>query len=171
MSSGAGQEFRASRSKARHGAFVGSLLVVLGLWVIFLAGDTVPNRNWLGALNLVLGLAIAFFAWTASRKRGVSLRLDDRGIWFQDWGLTVPWRVIHEAYPTGTRLQPFIAVQIKDAKSFVASLPEQEARALRGNRLWKPPELKIPFGAVEASHQVILDAITAEMRGREVQSV
>ncbi len=164
MSSGGAREFRASRSKTRHGAFLGTMLAVFGLWVIFLAGDTVPDRNWLGGLNLALGLAIALYAWTAGRNRGPNLRIDDRGIWFRDWGLAVPRRAIDQVYQTGTRLQPFITVRVEDARDFVASLPEKEARGLRGNRLWKAPEPRIPFGAVEATHQDILEAIEAGKR-------
>ena len=167
MSSGAAHEFRASRSKTRHGLFIGAMLAVLGFWVIFLAGESVPNRYWLGGLNLTLGLAIALYAWVAGRNPGAILRIDDRGVWFRDWGLGVPWRSIDDVYQTGTRLQPFITLRVADPERFVASLAENEARQLQGNRLWKTPEFRIPFGVVEASYQEILDAIKAGIDDRD----
>jgi hypothetical protein len=166
MSGGAGQEFRASQSKTRHGVFIGAMLAVFGLWAILLAGDTVPNRYWLGGLNLALGLAIALYAWAAGRIRGTNLRIDDQGIWFRDWGLAVPWPAIDDVYQTGTRLQPFITLRVTDPERFVASLDEKQARGLRSNRLWKPPEFRIPFGAVEAPHHEILEAIKAGISDR-----
>ena len=157
------KEFKAGTSKSRHGLTLGAMLGVFGLWVLLFAGEAVPDRLWLGTLNLVLGAAIALYAWRAGRPSGAQLRVDRRGVWFRDWGATLPWEEIDEVYQSGTRLQPFITLRVRDAASFLASLPEEEARKLRGNRLWKQPELRIPFGAVEATRQEILDAIEAGM--------
>jgi hypothetical protein len=161
MSSGDAREFRASQSKTRHGLFIGAMLAVFGFWALFLA---IPNRYWLGGLNLALGLGISLYAWVAGQSPGAALRIDDEGVWFRDWGLAVPWRAIDDVYQTGTRLQPFITLRVSDPKRFVASLAEKEASQLRGNRLWKPPELRIPFGVVEAPYQEILEAIKAGLR-------
>ena len=163
MSNGATHEFRASQSKTKHGLFIGAMLAVFGFWAIFLAGESIPNRFWLGGLNLALGLAIALYAWAAGRNPGTSLRIDDRGVWFRDWGLAVPWQAIDDVYQTGTRLQPFVTLRVTDPERFVASLAEDDARRLRGNRLWKPPEFRIPFGVVEAPYQEILGAIKARI--------
>jgi hypothetical protein len=134
MSSDAAQEFRASQSKTRHGLFIGAMLAVFGFWALFLAGESIPNRYWLGGLNLALGLAISLYAWAAGRNPGAALRIDDGGVWFRDWGLAVPWPAIDDVYQTGTRLQPFVTIRVADPGRFVASLEEKKARRLRGNR-------------------------------------
>jgi hypothetical protein len=164
MSSGDAREFRASQSKTRHGLFIGAMLAVFGFWALFLAGESIPNRYWLGGLNLALGLGISLYAWVAGQSPGAALRIDDGGVWFRDWGLAVPWPAIDDVYQTGTRLQPFVTIRITDPERFVASLAENEARKLKGNRLWKSPELRIPFGVVEAPYQEILEAIKAGLR-------
>lgn len=167
MSEGTLREFAASRSKVRHGMLIGAMLGLFGVWAIFFAGDSVPSRTWLGALNLLLGLAIALYAWNRGLRSGTSLRIGDQGVWFQDWGVTVPWLAISEVYQTGTRLQPFVTVSIKDPDRFLATLSDGEARRLRGNHLWKSPEFRIPFSAVDAPHREILEAIEAGIRSHD----
>ena len=73
---------------------------------------------------------------------------------------------VEAAYQTGSRLQPFVTLRVRDPDGFIASLGPAEAARLRGNRLWKRPELRIPNGAAEATQPEILAAIRTAMEAR-----
>ena len=40
--------------------------------------------------------AFALHAWWSGRTAGVQLRLGPEGVWFGQWGVTVPWSEIAE---------------------------------------------------------------------------
>lgn len=164
MNAGIDREFGIAKSRARHGLFIGFGLAALGSWTLVFAGESVPDRHWLGPLTIALGLGMAIYAWRLGAAASVQLRMDARGVWFKDWGVTLPWHALGDVYQTGSRLQPFVTLRIADPETFVASLSEAEARALRGNRLWKRPELRIPNGVVDASFREIIEALLAARR-------
>lgn len=174
MAAEAAREFGVARSKTRHGLILTFGLVAFGGWILLFGGESIPDRNWIGLLALGLGLGLGSHAWWTARRAGVQLRIDDNGIWFKDWGVTVPWREVADVYQTGHRLQPFVTLCLEHPERFVGSLSEPEARKLRGNRLWKAPELKIPNGAIDASQRELLDPLRAGLkvyaaRGEEPQ--
>lgn len=164
MAAGATREFGVARSKARHGLILALGLLAFGGWILLLGDESIPDRNWIGLLALGLGSGFGFHAWWTAKRAGVRLRIDDRGIWFKDWGVTVPWREVADVYQTGHRLQPFVTLCLEHPKRFIGSLPEPAARKLQGVRLWKAPELKIPNGAVEASQRELLDLLRADLK-------
>jgi hypothetical protein len=175
MAAEAAREFGVARSKIRHGLFLALGLLVFGVWILTLGGESIPDRNWIGLLALGLGLGLGFYAWRAGRRAGVQLRIDESGIWFKDWGVTVPWRDVADAYQTGHRLQPFVALRLEHPERFIGALSAPEARKLQGDRLWKAPELRIPNGAVDAPQRELLDLLRAGLkvyasRGEEPQS-
>ncbi len=153
------QEFRIGRSKARHGLVIAALGFVVGAAMFLFASESVPDRQWIGILLMAFGLAIGVHAWRTGRWQGVQLRLDAAGVYFREWGATVPWGEIVDVYQSGSRLQPFVTLRVRDPGRFLAGLPEAEARRLSRNRLWKPPELRIPYSAVDASRDEVLNAI------------
>lgn len=161
MAADAAKEFGVARSKARHGLILTLGLLAFGGWILFVGGESIPDRNWIGLLALGLGLGLGFHAWRTARRAGIQLRIDDTGIWFKDWDATVPWREVADVYQTGHRLQPFVTLYLKHPERFLGSLAEPEARKLRANRLWKSPELKIPNGAVDVSQPELLDLLRA----------
>ncbi len=163
MNAGVDREFGVAKSKVRHGLIIGIGLAALGSYTLLFPGERVSDRVWMGPLTIALGLGIALYAWRLGAA-GVQLRIDARGVWFKDWELTLPWQALSDIYQTGTRLQPFVTLRIADPESFAASLSEAEARALRGNRLWKPPDLRIPNGAVGATIPEISEALLAARR-------
>jgi hypothetical protein len=59
---------------------------------------------------------------------------------------------------------PFVTLKIGQPQQFLDSIDEAEARGLRRNRLWKQPELRIPYNAVAASRDELLAAIKAGMK-------
>jgi len=156
-------ESRIARTKVQHGMLLGGLLLVVGLTAAFLPQGRAGDGPWLGLLLVAMGAGVALHAVWRGRDRSALLRIDDAGVWFRDWGCLLAWRHLEDAYQTGSRLQTFVALKTRDPGRFLASLPDAEARKLRGNRLWKAPELRIPSGAVEASQQEILAAIRARM--------
>lgn len=153
------REFHASAAKTRHGLILAGLLAAIGIWILLFGGATVEDHRLTGGLALGLAAAVGGTVWWKARGGGALLRVDNEGVWFKDWGLAVPWQSIEDVYQSGTRLQPFVTLRLRDPEAFLAGLSASEAKALRGNRLWKRPELKIPSGAVAASQREIEDAI------------
>ena len=153
------REFQPSTGRTKHGLILAGLLAAIGLWILLFGAETVEDHQLTGGLALALAAAVGGSAWWQTHRGGVRLRIDGDGVWFKDWGLAVPWLRIEDVYQSGTRLQPFVTLRLRDPEAFLSRLPAAEAKALRGNRLWKPPELKIPGGAVEASQREIEDAI------------
>ena len=160
-------EFQVAAAKTKHGLILGSLLIVIGLGVLVFGGGSVEGHVATGGLALLLGLGVAAYVLWTGRRAGPQLRVDETGVWFKDWGLRVPWRDIEDAYQSGTRLQPFVTLRLRDPEAFLAGLGAGEAKALLGNRLWKAPELKIPNTAVEASQREVLDAVLAGLSTKE----
>lgn len=153
------REFEASGGRAKHGLILAGLLAAIGLWILLFGAGTVEDHQFSGGLALALAAAVGGAVWWQAFQGGVRLRIDRNGVWFKDWGLAVPWPRIEDVYQSGTRLQPFVTLRLRDPEAFLDGLSTAEAKALRGNRLWKRPELKIPGGAVEASQREIEDAI------------
>ena len=153
------QEFAIGQSKAKHGLVIAAVGVVVGLGTFLFGGEDVAERHLMGGLLMAMGVAVGVHAWRTGRMPGAHLRIDADGVTFREWGVTVPWGEIADAYQSGSRLQPFITLRVGDPERFLAALPQDEARKLRRNRLWKPPELRIPYSAVEATRGEILAAI------------
>lgn len=153
------QEFRIGRSKARHGMVIAAVCIAVGAAILLFVGDSVADRQWIGGLLMAFGLAVAVHAWRTGRTPGAHLRVDADGVYFREWGVAVPWGEISDVYQSGSRLQPFVTIRVRDPARLTAALPQAEARRLARNRLWKPPELRIPYSAVEASREEILTAI------------
>lgn len=160
------QEFGIGRSKLRHGLAIAALGILIGAAVLLFAGESVPDRQWIGVLLMALGLGVGVHAWRTGRWHGVQLRVDGAGVYFREWGATVPWGEIADIYQSGSRLQPFVTLRVRDPERFLAGLSEAEASRLGRNRLWKPPELRIPYNAVEATRDEVLAAIEAGLGPR-----
>ena len=153
------QEFAIGRSKTTHGLVIAAVGIVVGLGTILFADESITDRYLMGGLLAALGVGVGLHAWRTGRATGAHLRIDDEGVAFREWGTTIPWREIADVYQSGSRLQPFIALRIGDPERLLAALPQEDARKLRRNRLWKAPELRIPYSAVEATRDEILAAI------------
>jgi len=160
------QEFQIGRSKVRHGLAIAALCLLIGAATLALGDESLADRQWIGALLMALGLAIGVHAWLTGRRPGAHLRVDAAGVYFRDWGATLPWGEIADVYQSGSRLQPFVTLRLRHPRRFLAGLAEEEARRLDRNRLWKPPELRIPYSAVEATRDEVLAAIEAGL-GRQ----
>lgn len=167
MTDGPVHEFQIGQSKTRHGLVIAALGILVGLATLVLGDESVADSRWIGALLVALGIAVGVHAWRTGRSSGAHLRMDSAGVTFREWGATVPWSEIADVYQSGSRLQPFITLRIADPERLMASLSEEEARRLKRNRLWKKPELRIPYSAVEASRDEILAAIQNGMTDRE----
>ena len=160
-------EFGIGQSKAKHGLVIAAVGILVGTGSILFAEEGGADRYWMGGLLVVMGIGIGVHAWRTGRLPGAHLRIDTDGVFFREWGTTVPWSEIADVYQSGSRLQPFITLRIGDPERLLAGLPEDEARRLKRNRLWKKPELRIPYSAVEASREEILAAIQSGMTNRE----
>lgn len=153
------QEFGIGQSKIRHGLVIAAVSILIGVAMLLFAGESVPDRQWISALLVALGLGIGVHAWRIGRQPEAQLRIDAAGVYFREWETTVPWGEIVDVYQSGSRLQPFVTLRVRDPATLLAGLPRDEARQMRRNRLWKPPELRIPYNAVEATRDDVLGAI------------
>lgn len=158
------QEFQIGQSKARHGFVIAAIGILVGLGTLLFADESVADSDWIGAVAMALGIGVGVHAWRTGRTPGAHLRIDATGVYFREWGVTVPWREIADVYQSGSRLQPFVTLRVGDPERLLAGLPQEEARKLKRNRLWKAPELRIPYSAVDASRGEILAAIQNGMR-------
>jgi len=161
------QEFQIGQSKARHGLVIAAISILAGLGALLFADESVADSDWIGAVLVALGIGIGAHAWRTGRTPGAHLRVDTAGVYFREWGATVPWREIADVYQSGSRLQPFVTLRIGDPERLLAGLPQEEARKLKSNHLWKVPELRIPYSAVDASRDEILAAIQNGMSDRD----
>ncbi len=164
MNTGVSREYETGTSKLRHGMILAGGLIVIGLWILLLAGDSIPDRQITGAAAIALGAGVGFYAWWTGRAAGVVLRIDASGVWFKGWGVTVPWPEIGEILHTGHKLQPFVSLRIRNPDRFPGSLPPGETRKLKGGRLWKSPYFRIPNGSVDAPQPELLAALRAALK-------
>ena len=164
-------EVGVGKSKSQHGLVLSAMLMVCGVASAFLTEESVPGRGWIGALLIALGLGVAVFAWRRGHDTTAHLRIDEAGVWYRDWEVTVPWPEIERVLGTGSRMQPYIALKLRDPARFLAGLEPEPARRLRGNRLWKAPEIRIPNGALAMPYQELLSALRDALEAQsEMQS-
>lgn len=154
------REFHIARSKLQHGYVLAGVLGAIGLALIALGGDTVPDAGLLAVVNLALAAAVLAMVRRSARDRRPRMVLDHEGLWYRDWGIgPVPWSAIARSTILGSRVQSVLLVRLRDAERFLAGLPEDERRRLRSNRLARLPDLRVPSGALEAPLEEIAAAI------------
>ncbi len=158
------REFGLGKSRARHGFILSGGLAAFGLWILFLADDSVPDQQWAGLLTLGLGIGISAHVWRKNRDTGVLLRIDAEGIWFKDWGLTVPWGQVDGVHHTGHRFQPYVSISVRDPRALFGAQSEKLVRGLQSARLWKSPHLRIPNGAVEVAQTELLEILRGALK-------
>lgn len=158
------REFRSSRTRVQHGILLCVMLALVGVWALLFAGPSVRDAELVGAVALAMSAVMLFVVLRIARDTRARMVLDGAGIWFRDWKIgPLPWAAIDDAYTSGSRVQAFVSLRLRDPDGFLAALPEAERKALRGNRLAKMPELRIPHGALEAPFDEILAAIEAHL--------
>ena len=160
------REFRASRTRIQHGFLLGAVLALVGMGTLLFAGPSVPDAELVGAVALALSAVMLFVALRNARDASARMVLAGEGIWFRDWGIgPVPWAAIDDAYTSGSRLQAFVSLRLRDPDGFLASLPDTERVKLKGNRLYRSPDLRIPHGALDAPLDEVLAAIKTHLNG------
>jgi hypothetical protein len=177
------REFRASRTRVQHGILLSVVLALIGLGTLLFAGPSVRDAELVGAAALAMSAVMLALAWRNARDTRARMVLDTDGIWFRDWEIgPVPWAAIGDAYTSGSRLQAFVSLHLRDPEGFLAGLafvslhlrdpegflaglPEAERKALGANRLARMPELRIAHGALDAPLDEVLTAIEAHLGG------
>jgi hypothetical protein len=163
------REFHSSRSRVQHGILLSALLALVGVWALLFAGPSVRDAEMVGGVALAMSAVMAFVVLRNTRDTSARMVLEGDGIWFRDWQIgLVPWAAFDDVYTSGTRMQAFVSLHLRDPDGFLAGLTEAERKALRGNRLMKMPELRIPHGALNASFDEILAAIKTHHGTSEV---
>lgn len=156
------REFRSSPTRVQHGILLSVVLALIGVGSLLFAGPSVRDAELVGTLALVLSGVMLFVVLRNARNKSARMVLDGDGIWFRDWEIgPVPWAAIDDTYSSGSRIQAFASLRLRDPEGFMAGLPEAERKALRRNRLAKMPELRIPHGTLDAPLDEILTAIRA----------
>ncbi len=157
-------EFRASRTRLQHGILLGVVLALVGLGTLLFAGSAVRDAELVGGVALIMSAVMLAVTWRNARDTRARMVLDRDGIWFRDWEIgPVPWAAIDNAYTSGSRLQAFVSLRLREPEGFLAGLPEAERKALRANRLYRSPELRIPHGALDAPLDQVLAAIETHL--------
>ncbi len=158
------REFRASRTRIQHGFLLGAVLALVGLGTLLFAGPSVRDAELVGAVALAISAVILFVVLRNARDIRPRMVLDRDGIWFRDWEIgPVPRAAIDDAYTSGSRLQAFVSLHLRDPDGFLASLPDTERVKLKGNRLFRSPDLRIPHGALDAPLDQVLAAIKTHL--------
>ncbi len=156
------KEFQGSRTRVQHGFLLSAVLAMIGLVSLFFAGSSAPDAELAGVVALVMSAAMLVMVLRRARDHRPRMVLDRDGIWFRDWEIgTVSWAAIDDVYSGGSRLQTFITLRLRDPAGFVAALPDAERARLKGNRLYRSPDLRIPHGALDAPMADILGALRA----------
>ncbi len=154
------REFGASRARVQHGTLLSVVLALIGFWALLFAGRSVPDAELVGGVALALSAVMLFVVRRNAHDASARMVLERDGIWFRDWEIgPLPWAAIDDAYTSGSRLQAFVSLRLRDPEGFLAGLAEAERKALRGNRLYRSPDLRIPHGALDAPLDQILAAI------------
>ena len=156
--------YAASKSKLKHGLIVAGLLAAIGLWLMLFAGDSIPDSRLIGGVNLAAALLIAGYSWQTTRDGETVLSFDETGVWYREWGVTAPWRDIADIYGFGARLNPQIALKLKDGERFFASLPGSKAQRLRAGRYYKNGLLLLPNNCAEVAFSELLHDLQEEHR-------
>jgi hypothetical protein len=145
------REFGPGFGKLRNGFVIAALIVAIGLWALFLAGDSLPDGETVGGALVAGGLVFGLWTWKTFRSGRTLLRLSPEGVWFRPWGgATIPWHAVSSIYARGGRLRRFICIELADSGALLSALPAEERKELERSTLTRLPVLFIPYGAVEA---------------------
>ncbi len=154
------KEFGGARTRAQHGMLLSAVLAVIGLGSFFFGGPSVPDAELVGAVVLVMAAGVLAVVMRTARDRRPRLVLDRDGVWFRDWDIAaVPWAALDTVYTSGSRLQAFITLSLRDPERFLNALPPAERAGLTSNRLFRRPELRIPHNALDAPLDEVLAAL------------
>ncbi len=149
-----------ARARVLHGCVLAAFLAVLGLVLTFLGNPADTGGPWSAGLLLALSCLVLIHLYRVYRNRDDRLIIGRRGVWYYEWNhAPVPWAQIADVFQRGGRVQSHLAIQLRDADAFAASLPEAERRHVTAGRLAKNGLLLIPNNAVEASLGEIVQAI------------
>lgn len=158
MTRGPTTEFAVSRFRVQHSLVLAAVLTAIGIFLLFASGE-LAEAPWIAAANFLAAGGIAGYALLAARRGAVKLRIGPEGVWYDEWRVTVPWSAIAGVSLSGGRMQSFVKLDLIDPDGFLRGLPESLGEALRGSRLFKESELRIPHEAVEARAEQILERI------------
>ncbi|MEM7225563.1 MAG: hypothetical protein AAF495_21475 [Pseudomonadota bacterium] len=151
-----------SRSRLAQGFVLGGALLVASLIVVLLAGTEDRGTLWAVGLLVVFGLVVLVQALRAALDPAPWLVIDRQGVWYKEWGLPpVPWAEIEKHYQTGSRLQAYLALALRDQESYFAALAQDRGTKVRFGRLIRPKLLLIPANTLDASFRQIQDAMSA----------
>ncbi len=154
------REFQVSPARLRHGLVLAGAIAAIGLGIMLFAGPSVADAPLVGAALLVLAAGVGAFVLRTARDRRPRMVLGPDGVWFRDWGLPpVPWPSISRIYSVGSRIQPFVCVEVDDWEEFAAALDDATRARCRSNRLVRWPRLMVPNGALDASFDEVLAAL------------
>ena len=156
------REFRTAPARLHHGLLIAGLLAATGIGILAFGGGVVADGPLIAAVSLALAAAVALYAVRGALDPRPRMVLDADGVWFRDWRLPpIPWHRIAGVPTAGSRLQPYVSVELADVDGFVGALDDRTQRRCRSNRLIHWPRLMVPNHAIDASFEEVLNALRA----------
>jgi hypothetical protein len=98
-------------------------------------------------------------------KAAPTVRVSEEGVWYAQWGLTVPWAAVEDCYISGSRLRPLLILKLRAPDAFLARLGDEERQALVRSSFVRLPELRIPASETGGNVVPLRDFVCAKLEG------
>ena len=153
-------EYRTSRARLQHGYLLGGVLTAIGLLILLIGRQAIPDAGLIGGVHVLVGAGIIGYSLRRARDPAPRLILDADGVWFRDWGVrAVPWALIGDIHSAGSRMNTHVCIELRDQETLMHLIPADRRRKFRSNRLVRLPRLFIPGSAVDAPFDELVTAL------------
>lgn len=155
-------EFQISRTKLQQSYLLGAVLIAIGAIVYVFGHRTLPDATAIAVGHLLIGGAIIAFSYRQGHDGEARLVLDPDGIWFRDWQTrAIPWQQVRGVAAAGSRMNSFIAVEVRDEQTLLHIIPASDRAKFKANRLVRLPKLFIPNNSVDAPFDELIETMNA----------
>lgn len=140
------------------------MLIGIGVIVFLIGHQTIPDATLIAAGHIFVGAGVIAFSYRLARSGEARLVLDPDGIWYRDWhSRPIPWEQIRSVTAAGSRMNSFIAIEVRDAQTLLHTIPAAEREKFKASRLVRLPKLFIPNSSVDAPFDELIDTIKARL--------
>jgi hypothetical protein len=157
-------EFRISRTRLQQSYLLGALLIAIGSIVFLIGHRTIPDATLIAVAHLLIGGGVIAYGYRQAREGKARLILDPDGIWYRDWRTRpVPWQQVRSISAAGSRMNSFIAIEVRDAETLLHIIPAADRDKFKANRLVRLPKLFIPNNCVDAPFDELIKTMNARL--------